>query len=117
MGPPEGLRLLPGAPERIIPVQILTWDRERGAPFPVGMERLLFIAVQQDEKTSLPADFRYLQQPAPPRTQTPRGGSNALRALLEEAAFGTNRTRSTSAGPSIGEAGIMQFRWKVKAPE
>ena len=54
----------------------------------VGMERLLFIAVQQEEKTSLPADFRYLQQPALPRTQTPRGGSNALRALLEEAAFG-----------------------------
>jgi hypothetical protein len=117
MGPQEGLRLLPDAPARIIPVQVLTFDRQRGAPFPVGLERLLFIAVEQDDKTSLPADFRYLQQAALPRTQTPRGGSSALRSLLEEAAFGVNRTRSASAGPSIGDAGIVQFRWKVKAPE
>jgi hypothetical protein len=117
MGPAEGLRLLPGAPPRLVPVTIVTYDQRRGEPFAIGLERLLFIAVEQPDRAALPADFRYLQQPALVETARARGGSNALRALLEEAAFGTARTRGGSVGPSIGAAGVAQFRWKVEAPK
>ncbi len=117
MGPPEGLRLLPGAPARIIPVKIVTWDRNRGEAYPIGLERLLFIVVEQEDKTSVVANFSYLKQEALVESQRSMGGSGALKSLLEQAAFGTGGTRSASAGAGTGNAGIAQYRWKVVAPD
>ncbi len=117
MGPPEGLRLEPGVPGRLVPLRIVTWSRRAAAPLPVGRERLLFVAVEVEGRTALPADFRYLAQPAPTASAT-RGGAapGTFRGLLESAAFGAG-TRSGAAAPtSLGAVGILDFGWRVVAP-
>jgi len=118
MGPPTGLRLEPRATPSLLPVRIVTFDRQAGVPFPIGQERLLMIAVEMTSREALPADFRYLAQPtltaAASRTA---GGAGPLRGLLEAAAF-SGRTRSISApGTGGGAAGIVDFRWQVLPPE
>ena len=63
----------------------------------------------------MPADFRYLAQPAATKVASRGGGVSPLRNLLEGAAFGNGTKRSASTG-GIGEAGVVQFRWRVRAP-
>ncbi len=114
-GPGEGLRLQPGEAARVIPVPIVTWSRKQKAPLPIGLERVLFFAVVQQERDAVPADFRYLAQPAATKVANRGGGASPLRDLLEGAAFGTGAKRSGSTG-GIGETGVVQFRWRVRAP-
>lgn len=119
MGPPrEGLRLEPGGAERLLPIKIVTWSRQRKAPLPIGRERLLFVAVEVEGRSALPADFRYLEQ-APPTTSASRGGAapGSFRGLMEAAAFGGGATRATTAPAKLGAAGILDFGWRVVAPE
>lgn len=115
MGPPEGLRLEPGAKPRIVPVRIVTYSQRRKMPLPVGLERLLFIAVAQADRSAVPADFRYLAQAAVAQAPNRGGGASPFRALLETAAFAPGLTRSAAVG-GVGEAGVVQFRWRVRAP-
>ena len=117
MGPPEGLRLEPGVAGRLVPLRIVTWSQKRKAPLPIGRERLLFVAVEVEGRTALPADFRYLAQAAPTTSAT-RGGAapGTFRGLMEAAAFG-GATRSSSAPANLGAAGILDFGWRVVAPE
>jgi hypothetical protein len=115
MGPGEGLRVEPGEQPRIVPVRIVTWSRKARAPLPVGLERLLFLAVVQNGRDAVPADFRYLAQASATKVANRGGGESPLRSLLEGAAFGGGATRSAGTG-GIGEAGIVQFRWRVRAP-
>lgn len=118
MGPPEGLRLEPGVAGRLVPLRIVTWSQKRKAPLPIGRERLLFVAVEVEGRTALPADFRYLAQAAPTTSAT-RGGAapGTFRGLMEAAAFGGGATRSSSAPANLGAAGILDFGWRVVAPE
>jgi hypothetical protein len=118
MGPPEGLRLEPGVAGRLVPLRIVTWSRRSKAPLPIGRERLLFVAVEVEGRTALPADFRYLAQAAPATSST-RGGAapGTFRGLLERAAFGGPGTRSATAPTALGAAGIVDFGWRVVAPE
>jgi hypothetical protein len=118
MGPPEGLRLEPGVAGRLVPLRIVTWSRRSKAPLPIGRERLLFVAVEVEGRTALPADFRYLAQAAP-TTGSTRGGSapGTFRGLLERAAFGGPGTRGATAPTALGAAGIVDFGWRVVAPE
>lgn len=115
MGPPEGLRIEPGTPGRLVPLRIVTWSRKQRAPLPVGRERLLFVAVEVEGREALPADFRHLAQAAPTSSPT-RGGAapGTLRGLLERASFGG--TRSAGAPTAFGSAGIASFGWRVVAP-
>ena len=76
---------------------------------------LLFLAVVQEGRDAVPADFRYLAQPAATKVANRGGGGSPLRDLLEGAAFGSGAKRSGSTG-GIGEAGVVQFRWRVRAP-
>ena len=115
MGPGEGLRLMPGDAPQIVPVRIVTWSRKSKAPLPIGFERLLFFAVVQDGRDAVPADFRYLTQSDATKIVRGAGGSSPLAALLEGAAFGGGGKRSASVG-GIGESGVVQFRWRVRAP-
>ncbi len=115
MGPGEGLRLLPGDQPRIVPVRIVTWSRKSKAPLPIGFERLLFFAVVQQGRDAVPADFRYLAQADATKVASRSLGDSALGALLNGAAFGMGAKRSASVG-GIGEAGVVQFRWRVRAP-
>ncbi len=113
MGPQkEGIRLDPGAAPQLVPLRIVTWDRRNKAPYPVGRERLLFVAVQVEGREALAADFRYLAQSAPTRSAS--GAPEGLRDLLESAAFGG--TRAVSAPASLGSAGIVDFGWRVTPP-
>ncbi|MEO8667921.1 MAG: caspase family protein [Bauldia sp.] len=114
-GPGEGLRLQPGEAARIIPVPIITWSRKQKGPLPIGLERVLFFAVVQEGRDAVPADFRYLAQPAATQVANRGGGASPLRDLLEGAAFGTGARRSGVTG-GIGETGVVQFRWRVRAP-
>ncbi len=114
-GPGEGLRLQPGEAARVIPVPIITWSRKQKAPLPIGLERVLFFAVVQEGRDAVPADFRYLAQPAATQVANRGGGASPLRDLLEGAAFGTGARRSGGTG-DIGETGVVQFRWRVRAP-
>ncbi|MDK9697675.1 MAG: hypothetical protein OEL76_14940, partial [Siculibacillus sp.] len=118
MGPPEGLRLEPGVPGRLLPLRIVTWSRKAKAPLPIGRERLLFVAVEVEGRTALPADFRYLAQAAPTTAAT-RGGPapGSFRGLMERAAFGGGGTRSAAAPADLGAAGIVDFGWRVVAPD
>lgn len=118
MGPPEGLRLEPGVAGRLVPLRIVTWSRRSKAPLPIGRERLLFVAVEVEGRTALPADFRYLAQ-AVPATSSTRGGAapGTFRGLLERAAFGGPGTRTATAPTTLGAAGIVDFGWRVVAPE
>ncbi len=118
MGPPEGIRLEPGIAGRLVPLRIVTWSRARKAPLPIGRERLLFVAVEVEGRTALPADFRYLAQPAPSTAAT-RGGAapGTFRGLMEAAAFGGTATRSAATPASLGAAGILDFGWRVVAPD
>jgi hypothetical protein len=115
VGPGEGIRLQPGEAAHVIPVPIVTWSRKQKAPLPLGLERLLFFAVEQEARDAVPADFRYLAQPAATKVASRGGGSSPLRDLLEGAAFGTGARRSGGTG-GIGAAGVVQFRWRVRAP-
>lgn len=115
VGPGEGLRVNPGEAARVVPVRIVTWSRKAKAPLPIGFERLLFLAVVQDSRDAVPADFRYLAQPAATKVASRGGGTSPLRDLLEGAAFGAGAKRSAGTG-GIGEAGVVQFRWRVRAP-
>ncbi len=115
MGPGEGLRLLPGEEARIVPVRIVTWSRKAKAPLPIGLERLLFFAVVQAGRDAVPADFRYLAQADATKIASRGGGGSPLAALLDGAAFGVGAKRSAGVG-GIGEAGVVQFRWRVRAP-
>lgn len=119
MGPPTGLRLEPRAAPSLLPVRIVTYDRAQGAPFPIGQERLLMIAVEMTSREALPADFRYLAQPTLTAAATRNaGGAKPLRDLLENAAFaGKTRTVSAPAAGAGGVAGIADFRWQVVPPE
>ena len=118
MGPPEGLRLEPGVPARIVPLRIVTWSQRAKAPLPIGRERLLFLAVEVEGRTALPADFRYLAQAAPTTSAT-RGGAapGTFRGLLESAAFTSGTRGSATAPTSLGAVGILDFGWRVVAPE
>lgn len=115
VGPGEGLRLEPGAAPRLVPIRIVTWSRKQKAPLPIGLERVLFLAVMQGGRDAVPADFRYLAQPAVTKVANRGGGASALRELLEGAAFGAGAKRSAGTG-GIGETGVVQFRWRVRAP-
>jgi hypothetical protein len=116
MGPPTGLRLEPRAAPFVFPVRIVTFDQKRGVPFPIGQERLLFIAVEMTSREALPADFRYLAQPTL-TAQAARGGGGPLRSFLEAAAF-SGKSRAASAPASGGgAAGVADFRWNVRAPD
>jgi hypothetical protein len=115
VGPGEGLRISPGEAPRVVPVRIVTWSRKAKGPLPIGLERLLFLAVVQDDRDAVPADFRYLAQPAATKVANRGGGGSPLRDLLEMGAFGAGANRSAGAG-NIGEAGVVQFRWRVRAP-
>ena len=119
MGPKvrEGLRLEPGIDGRLVPIRIVTWDRANKAPLQTGRERLLFVAVEVEGRTALPADFRYLAQAAPTSSAT-RGGPapGGFRGLLEAAAFGSGTTRNASAPAKLGSAGIFDFGWRVVPP-
>ena len=118
MGPPTGLRLEPRAMPSLLPVRIVTFDRQQGVPFPIGQERLLLIAVEMTSREALPADFRYLAQPTLTAAATRNaGGAKPLRDLLENAAFaGRTRTLSAPAAGAGGAAGIADFRWQVLPP-
>ena len=116
MGPGEGLRLLPGDVPRVVPVRIVTWSRKSKAPLPTGLERLLFFAVVQRGQNAVPADFRYLAQADATKVATRGNVASPLASLLSGAALGTGAKRSTTVG-GIGESGVVQFRWRVRAPE
>lgn len=117
MGPPEGLRLEPGAAGRLVPLRIVTWSRARREPLPIGRERLLLIAVEVEGRTALPADYRHLAQAAPTASAS-RGAAapGSFRGLLEAAAFGGG-TRSIAASGGLGSGEIVSFGWRVTAPE
>lgn len=115
VGPGEGLRINPGEAPRVVPIRIVTWSRKAKGPLPIGLERLLFLAVAQEKRDAVPADFRYLAQPAATKVANRGGGTSPLRELLEGAAFGNSVTRSGSTG-GLGETGVVQFRWRVRAP-
>ena len=115
MGPGEGLRLMPGDRPQIVPVRIVTWSRKAKAPLPIGFERLLFFAIVQEGRDAVPADFRYLAQSDATKVASRGAGASPLATLLDNAAFGIGGKRSASVG-GIGEAGVVQFRWRVRAP-
>jgi len=115
MGPPSDLRLEPGAQPQIVAFRIVTWHRERKAPEPIGLERLVFITVPQPARAALPANFRYLAQPTL-NVANRSGAGGPLRALLEGAAFGSGKVRSATAGAGLDGAGATTFRWRVVAP-
>lgn len=112
MGPKEGLRLEPKAAARLVPIPIRTWDRKANAPYPVGQERLLFIAAEVDGRQAFTTNYAYLAQPTLTRaspSHTPLG------QFLEAAAFGA-KTRAVAAPGNAGASGIFSFRWNVVAP-
>ncbi|MCE1238091.1 MAG: caspase family protein [Hyphomicrobiales bacterium] len=117
MGPPEGLRLEPGAAGRLVPLRIVTWSRARREPLPIGRERLLLIAVEVEGRTALPADYRHLAQAAPTASAS-RGAAapGSFRGLMEAAAFGGG-TRSIGSSGGLGSGEIVSFGWRVTAPE
>ncbi|MBK9080967.1 MAG: caspase family protein [Rhizobiales bacterium] len=116
MGPPTGLRLEPRAAPFVFPVRIVTFDQKRGVPFPIGQERLLFIAVEMTSREALPADFRYLAQPTL-TAQAARGGGGPLRSFLEAAAFAGKSRAASAPASGGGAAGVADFRWNVRAPD
>jgi hypothetical protein len=116
MGPGEGLRLMPGDKPQIVPVRIVTWSRKAKAPLPIGFERLLFFAVVQEGRDAVPADFRYLAQSDATKVASRGMGGSPLSALLDSAAFGIGGTKRSASVGGIGEAGVVQFRWRVRAP-
>ena len=115
MGPKEGLRLTPGGAPAVLPVPVRTWDRRRGAPYPVGRERLLLIAVEVDERQSVSATFGHLAQAALERGTT--AAATPLAAFLETAAFGSGtRSVAAPAGGTGMATGMASFGWTVAAP-
>jgi hypothetical protein len=116
MGPGEGLRLMPGDKPQIVPVRIVTWSRKAKAPLPIGFERLLFFAVLQEGRDAVPADFRYLAQSDATKVASRGVGGSPLATLLDGAAFGIGGTKRSASVGGIGEAGVVQFRWRVRAP-
>lgn len=115
MGPPEGMRIEPGAQARVLSMRIVTWNTRRKAPEPIGLERLVFLTVPQPAREALPADFRYLAQPTLQQT-TRSAAPSPLRNLLESATFGSGKTRSANAGAELGGAFASLYRWRVLAP-
>ncbi len=117
MGPPEGLRLEPGLPGRLVPLRIVTWSQRNRAPLPIGRERLLFVTVEVEGRTALPADFRYLAQVAPTTRSTATSSApDPFRRFLETSAFAPGGTRSAAAPTNLGAAGVFDFAWRVVAP-
>jgi hypothetical protein len=117
MGPPEGLRLEPGAAGRLVPLRIVTWSRARREPLPIGRERLLLIAVEVEGRAALPADYRHLAQAAPTASANrATAAPGSFRGLLEAAAFGGG-TRAIGGAGGLGAGGIVSFGWRVTAPE
>mgnify|MGYP001765814008 CR=1 FL=1 len=109
------IRLQPGAVSRLVPVRIVTWDRKRHMPLPIGRERMLFVMVEIEGRDALGADFRHLAQSAAATVANRGAAASPLAALLDRAAFGT-ATRGGSAPASLGRAGIASFGWTVVAP-
>lgn len=113
----------------ILPIGIRTWGRisedKDNSLLPVGMERLMVIAVEGDEKDSEPQDFSNLQQASLDRAvrirgETKRGGTaGELSNLLEQAALAPDQGATRAAiglrgGEREGAAAIRVFRWEVR---
>lgn len=116
-GPHTGLRLEPKAVPTVLSLNLRSYNPDKGRPEAIGLERLMFIAVEVPERQALAADFRYLADPQP--TRSTAGGPPALRAFLESAAFARANTRSVASAPTLGDAaaGVIEYRWRVVAPE
>jgi hypothetical protein len=108
---------MPGDKPQVVPVRIVTWSRKAKAPLPIGFERLLFFAVVQEGRDAVPADFRYLAQSDATKVASRGVGGTPLEALLDGAAFGIGGTKRSASVGGIGEAGVVQFRWRVRAPD
>ena len=116
-GPHTGLRLEPRAIPTVLALNLRSYNPEKGQPEAIGLERLLFLAVEVPERQALAADFRYLADPQ--LTRSTAGGPPALRAFLESAAFARGATRSATSAPRLdgAAAGIVEYRWRVVAPD
>lgn len=112
----DRVRIEPGAPPRVVWAGISSYDWTSGTPAPVGLERLVLLAVRRDAAASLPWDFAYLTQPALPATRS--GGGSGLERFLNDAAFGGGTTRSAHRGGALDDrAGAMLFQWRVLPPD
>lgn len=117
-GAATGVRVEPKSVPTILSIGLVTFNTRTGQPEAIGHERMLFIAVEIADKQAIPADFRYLADVQPTRNTV--GGPAALRAFLNTGAFAQPKTRSSVSAPALGDgaaAGIIEYRWRVVAPE
>ena len=114
-----GMRLEPKSVPTIINLGVVTYSQRRGEPEAIGNERMMFIAVEVPDKQALPADYRMLADDVP-LTRTTLGGPPALRDFLNATARAQPKTRSAVSAPALGDgvaAGVIEYRWRVAAPE
>lgn len=115
----EGVRLEPRGKPHIVPIQVATWDWVAKAPSTVGLERLLIIGVERDQKEDLAfvVGFGYLADHRRVRTRSLAravGPAGAFVDLLDSASFPTPRTRSLAASSVSPQGAMRVIRWHTR---
>lgn len=106
------LRLAPGQ-TRIMSYAENTASRN-GHTTPAGAAQVIWIAVEGDPDRINGPDFRHLAHAMPESDRRDAGAPEGLRALLQDAAFGTARAAS---GEPIGRSGIIAIPFQTFAPQ
>lgn len=116
-----GLRLAPGQ-RRIVTYTEVTMpmrDAETGAErlTPVGLGRVIFIAVEGDPAAPFGTDFRHLDDHLPISERRAASDPDGLTALLESAASGDGTVRRGSAPEEMrGRVAMLTVPFRTVAP-
>lgn len=117
----NAVRLEPNAAPAYMYVRIGTWDWRNNRPLTIGLENVVFIAVERAKRSPELASFVFLEQPALPLAQKVRGGErgagSALVRTLMSAVYPQGRTRAAlDMAGDVERAEIRSFAVRVTPP-
>lgn len=117
LGMDSTTRIEPGAPPRVVWAGLRTWDWDADEPSSTGLERLVLLAVEREDRAALPWDFGFLAQDSLVRDAGDGAQNSALGALMTGASYGAGTTRSATTGPALdGRAGALIYQWRLIPP-